>query len=60
MRGIMPTRAPTLPAAVTHLWVMSDWQAGNGFRWSPTDGWLAFANDTTSLPVEQLAGCTCS
>ncbi len=60
MRGITPTRPPTLPAAVTHLWVTSDWRAGNGFRWDPTDGWLAFANDTTPLPVDQLAGCACS
>jgi hypothetical protein len=60
MRGVTPARPPTLPAAVTHVWVMSDWRAGNGFRWDPTDGWLAFANDATPLAVDQLAGCTCS
>ena len=60
MRGVTPTRPPTLPAAVTHVWVMSDWQAGNGFRWDPTEGWLAFPNDATPLTVDQIAECTCS
>ncbi|MEV4483635.1 hypothetical protein [Micromonospora coxensis] len=39
----LPTVPPTLPLAVTHLWVMSTWSAANGFRWSPDDGWSRFS-----------------
>lgn len=59
IRGITPTRPPKLPTSVTHVWVMSNWQAGSGFRWDPADGWLAFANDTPPMSLDQLAGCTC-
>jgi hypothetical protein len=38
----LPTIAPTLPAEITHVWTMSTWSSGNGFRWSPESGWERF------------------
>lgn len=59
IRGIAPARPPKLPPAVTHVWVMSDWQSGNGFRWDPADGWLAFANDAAPISLDRLTECAC-
>jgi len=39
----LPTIAPTLPAEITHVWTMSTWSSGDGFRWSPETGWARFA-----------------
>lgn len=38
----LPTVPPTLPPEVTHVWAMSTWASGGGFRWSPTEGWSRF------------------
>lgn len=38
-----PTDDPTLPDEVTHAWVVSTWNSGSGFRWSPDSGWQQFA-----------------
>ena len=38
----LPEIAPTLPVGLTHLWVMSTWNIGDLFHWSPT-GWQRFA-----------------
>ena len=38
----VPTIPPPLPAGVTHVWVMSTWDSGDGFRWSPDTGWTRF------------------
>ncbi|MFI5849361.1 hypothetical protein ACIA8B_14830 [Micromonospora chalcea] len=38
----LPTVPPTLPPEVTHIWAMSTWDSGDGFRWSPTEGWSRF------------------
>jgi hypothetical protein len=37
-----PQLAPSLPQAITHVWVASTWTTGRGMRWSPTDGWQYF------------------
>lgn len=37
----LPSKPPTLPAGVTHFWVLSTWDSGHGLRWS-TGGWAAF------------------
>lgn len=39
----LPTVAPTLPPEVTHLWMLSWWAIGDGFRWSPDGGWARFS-----------------
>jgi hypothetical protein len=39
----LPTMPPNLPSAVTHVWTMSTWDTGDGFRWSPGNGWTRFA-----------------
>lgn len=38
-----PTEAPNLPPEITHVWVVSTWSTGSGFRWSPASGWSTFA-----------------
>ena len=38
----LPQIAPTLPPEVTHIWTMSTWDSGDGFRWSVDDGWKRF------------------
>ena len=38
-----PTEAPNLPPEITHVWVVSTWSTGAGFRWSPSSGWSTFA-----------------
>ena len=38
----LPTVPPTLPPEVTHVWAMSTWDSGDGFRWSPAEGWSRF------------------
>jgi hypothetical protein len=37
-----PTIPLILPPEVTHVWVMSTWSAGLGFRWSPSGQWQTF------------------
>lgn len=39
----LPTVPPSLPDEVTHLWAVSGWATGDGFRWSPDEGWAKFA-----------------
>lgn len=38
----LPIEQPELPPEVTHVWIVSTWSSGVGFRWSPETGWLAF------------------
>jgi hypothetical protein len=38
----LPTRAPTLPDGLTHLWLMSTWDSGMLLHWSAT-GWARFS-----------------
>lgn len=38
----LPTASPRLPPEVTHIWAVSAWTSGAGFRWSPSDGWTKF------------------
>jgi hypothetical protein len=38
----LPTIPPDLPAGITHVWTMSIWDSGDGFRWSPDGGWTRF------------------
>jgi hypothetical protein len=54
----LPTVSPGLPSEVTHVWVMSRWANGHGFRWSPEHEWERFANDAV-LDPSTLVGCTC-
>lgn len=38
----LPATAPVLPSEITHVWTMSTWDNGDGFRWAPDVGWEAF------------------
>jgi len=38
----LPSERPELPEPVTHVWAVSGWRQGRGFRWSPGDGWATF------------------
>jgi hypothetical protein len=38
----VPTMPPALPAEITHVWTMSTWSSGDGFRWSPETGRARF------------------
>jgi hypothetical protein len=42
----LPTHPPALPSGITHVWAMSMWGSGDGFRWSPDDGWVRFVKVT--------------
>lgn len=37
-----PDVDPDLPPEITHLWVVSLWNMGHGFRWAPDTGWTRF------------------
>jgi len=39
----LPSRAPDLPAEITHLWAVSTWNGGDGMRWAPEVGWRRFS-----------------
>ncbi|MEU4382799.1 hypothetical protein [Micromonospora echinofusca] len=39
----LPTVPPALPPEITHVWAISTWNSGDGFRWSPADGWSRFS-----------------
>ena len=41
-----PTIPPALPPGITHVWAMSMWESGDGFRWSPDHGWVRFSKAT--------------
>lgn len=43
--GPLPTSAPDLPDAVTHLWTMSGWSSGDLFAWSASGGWSRHSKD---------------
>jgi hypothetical protein len=38
----IPVERPVLPAPVTHVWIVSTWNSGVGFRWSQQEGWETF------------------
>lgn len=38
----LPTDAPALPPPVSHVWAVSMWSSGCGFRWSAGRGWDRF------------------
>jgi hypothetical protein len=38
----LPTIPPDLPTGITHVWTMSIWDSGDGFRWSPDGAWARF------------------
>ncbi len=38
----MPVIPPALPGGIAHVWTMSNWDSGDGFRWSPKAGWTRF------------------
>jgi hypothetical protein len=42
----LPEVAPQLPPEVTHIWAMSTWDSGDGFRWSAGEGWTRFTKVT--------------
>jgi hypothetical protein len=48
----LPSVDPDLPAAITHVWLMSTWSTGMGMRWSPTAGWTYF--DKLLTPARAL------
>jgi hypothetical protein len=44
----LPTRPPQLPQEITHVWVMSTWNAGYDMRYSPSVGWECFDKLTSN------------
>ena len=46
----LPAIPPSLPAAVTHIWTMSMWDSGNGFRWAPDTSWTRFVKVEPRAP----------
>lgn len=44
----LPTIDPELPDEITDVWVMSTWNSGDGFRWSPRTGWTRFPKEATT------------
>ncbi len=38
----LPLTDPQLPEEVTHVWLVSGWASGRGFRWCRTSGWGFF------------------
>ena len=38
----LPLADPQLPDDVTHVWLVSGWASGRGFRWCRTSGWGFF------------------
>jgi hypothetical protein len=55
----LPVTPPVLPPQITHAWVMSTWDSGDGFRWSPDTGWSRFqkagpTDDGSETPSGQI------
>jgi hypothetical protein len=50
-----PEIDPVLPDEVTHVWIMSTWGTGSGFRWAPDAGWLRFNKMTASTTTSPEA-----
>jgi hypothetical protein len=46
----LPTRPPQLPPEITHVWVMSTWDAGYCMCYSPSVGWERFDKPDSSVP----------
>jgi hypothetical protein len=44
----LPTVDPDMPAAITHIWLMSTWSSGLGMRWEPASGWSHFDKQLTA------------
>jgi hypothetical protein len=42
----LPQVAPHLPPEVTHIWAMSTWNSGDGFRWAVDESWTRFTKVT--------------
>ncbi len=40
--AVVPESPPQLPEPVTHVWLMSTFEAHSGLRWSPDEGWSRF------------------
>jgi hypothetical protein len=49
----LPTIPPALPPEITHVWAMSMWDSGDGFRWSPDNGWARFAKVEPTAPEDE-------
>lgn len=48
--AIEPVAAPDLPPEITHVWAVSPWASGVGFRWSPATGrWQRFSKPPPHL-----------
>lgn len=45
----LPVERPQLPPEVTHVWAVSTWSTGVGFRWCPDGGWTMFDKTIGSL-----------
>lgn len=54
----LPTATPSLAGEVTHVWVMSTWSEGRGFRWSPDAGRETSGNDA-ALDAAAVLNCRC-
>ncbi len=38
----LPFKDPALPSPISHVWIVSMWTLGHGFRWSSEAGWSRF------------------
>jgi hypothetical protein len=47
----LPTIPLDVPDEVTHVWVVSTWEVGDGMRWSREDGWERFAKPLGREPA---------
>jgi hypothetical protein len=47
----LPTFDPALPLEVSHVWTVSTWSTGSGFRWSPDEGWSMFDKKVTQTDL---------
>lgn len=52
----LPTIPPRLPKEVTHVWSVSTWASGDGFRWSPDGGWSRFGKLQSVAEGDALGG----
>jgi hypothetical protein len=52
----MPATAPDLPEPLTHVWAVSTWTCGMGFRWDPIFGWLTFGKGLDDQGVAAVDG----
>jgi hypothetical protein len=41
----VPSKRPSLPTEITHVWLATTWSTGLGIRWAPNTGWSHFRKE---------------